>query len=108
MGRPLEPRRAVKQRRIRLRGWAQLPRLSHLVNWDGGDARVPRMPIREYLGRNRPIFGSETMEMRGWTRSRLGAFLSVGEYPKLTDCDMSPPISRFPTTRRPTASSSSR
>src|SRR5438034_6597652 len=28
------------------------------------------------------------MEMRGWTRSRLGAFLSVKEYPDMTDYDM--------------------
>jgi type IV secretion system protein VirB4 len=62
--------------------------LNYLVNWQGGEVRVPRMPIRDYLGRNRPIFGSETMEMRGWTRSRLGAFLSVKEYPDLTDHDM--------------------
>jgi len=62
--------------------------LNYLVNWEDGEVRVPRMPIRDYLGRNRPIFGSETMEMRGWTRSRLGAFLSVKEYPDMTDYDM--------------------
>jgi type IV secretion system protein VirB4 len=62
--------------------------LHYLVNWEDADVRVPRMPIRDYLGRNRPIFGNEAMEMRGWTRSQLGAFLSVKEYPDMTDCDM--------------------
>lgn len=71
-------------------GWYSGPLafLNYLVNWHGGEVRVPRMPIRDYLGRNRPIFGAETMEMRGWTQSQLGAFLSVKEYPDLTDHDM--------------------
>lgn len=62
--------------------------LHYLINWQDGEVRVPRMPIHDYLGRNRPIFGTEAMEMRGWTHSQLGAFLSVKEYPDLTDCDM--------------------
>lgn len=71
-------------------GWYSQPLgfLNYLVNWEEGEVRVPRMPIRDYLGRSRPIFGSETMEMRGWTTSRLGAFLSVKEYPDMTDYDM--------------------
>src|SRR5207302_10757214 len=71
-------------------GWysAPLAFLGYLVNWKEAEVRVPRMPIRDYLGRNRPIFGAETMEMRGWTTSQLGAFLSVKEYPDLTDHDM--------------------
>jgi type IV secretion system protein VirB4 len=71
-------------------GWysAPLAFLGYLVNWKEAEMRVPRMPIRDYLGRNRPIFGAETMEMRGWTASQLGAFLSVKEYPDLTDHDM--------------------
>ena len=71
-------------------GWysAPLAFLGYLVNWKEAELRVPRMPIRDYLGRNRPIFGAETMEMRGWTASQLGAFLSVKEYPDLTDHDM--------------------
>jgi type IV secretion system protein VirB4 len=71
-------------------GWysAPLAFLGYLVNWKDVEVRVPRMPIRDYLGQNRPIFGAETMEMRGWTASQLGAFLSVKEYPDLTDHDM--------------------
>lgn len=71
-------------------GWysAPLAFLGYLVNWKEAEVRVPRMPIRDYLGRNRPIFGAETLEMRGWTTSQLGAFLSVKEYPDLTDHDM--------------------
>lgn len=71
-------------------GWysAPLAFLGYLVNWKEAEVRVPRMPIRDYLGRNRPIFGGETLEMRGWTASQLGAFLSVKEYPDLTDHDM--------------------
>lgn len=71
-------------------GWysAPLAFLGYLVNWKEIEVRVPRMPIRDYLGRNRPIFGGETLEMRGWTSSQLGAFLSVKEYPDLTDHDM--------------------
>lgn len=71
-------------------GWYSEPLgfLGYLVNWQTGEVRVPRMSIRDYLGRNRPIFGSETMEMRGWTSSQLGAFLSVKEYPDATDHDM--------------------
>lgn len=64
-------------------------RLLHfLINWEDAQVRVPRMPVRDYLGKNRPIFGTEAMEMRGWTKSQLGAFLSVKEYPDLTDYDM--------------------
>src|SRR5439155_1388667 len=62
--------------------------LHYLVNWEDADVRLPRMPIRDYLGRNRPIFGNEAMEMRGWTRSQVGALLSAKEYPDMTDCDM--------------------
>lgn len=62
--------------------------LHYLINWQDAEVRVPRMPIRDYLGKNRPIFGTEAMEVRGWTQSQLGAFLSVKEYPDLTDCDM--------------------
>ena len=71
-------------------GWYSLPLrfLNYLVNWEDSEVRVPRMSIRDYIGRNRPIFGSETMEMRGWSTSRLGAFLSVKEYPDMTDYDM--------------------
>ena len=71
-------------------GWysAPLAFLGYLVNWKETEMRVPRMPIRDYLGQNRPIFGAESMEMRGWTSSQLGAFLSVKEYPDLTDHDM--------------------
>lgn len=71
-------------------GWYSAPLgfLNYLVNWQDAEVRVPRMPIRDYLGKNRPIFGAEAMEMRGWTKSQLGAFLSVKEYPDLTDHDM--------------------
>jgi type IV secretion system protein VirB4 len=71
-------------------GWYSEPLrfLNYLVNWQDGDVRVPRQPIRDYLGKNRPIFGTEAMEMRGWTRSQLGAFLSIKEYPDATDYDM--------------------
>ena len=62
--------------------------LFYLINWQDAEVRVPRMPIRDYLGKNRPIFGNEAMEVRGWTKSQLGAFLSVKEYPDLTDYDM--------------------
>lgn len=62
--------------------------LHYLVNWQDVEVRVPRLPIRDYLGKNRPIFGSEAMEMRGWSRSQLGAFLSIKEYPDATDHDM--------------------
>ena len=53
--------------------------LYYLINWQDTEVRVPRMPIRDYLGKNRPIFGNEAMEVRGWTQSQLGAFLSVKE-----------------------------
>ena len=66
--------------------------LHYLVNWEDADVRVPRMPIRDYLGRNRPIFGTETMEMRGWTKSQLGAFLSVKEYPDMTGLRHARPV----------------
>jgi type IV secretion system protein VirB4 len=71
-------------------GWYSEPLrfLNYLVNWQDAEVRVPRLPIRDYLGKNRPIFGTEAMEMRGWTRRQLGAFLSVKEYPDATDYDM--------------------
>jgi type IV secretion system protein VirB4 len=71
-------------------GWysAALRFLYYLVNWQDAEVRVPRLPIRDYLGHNRPIFGTEAMEMRGWSRSQLGAFVSVKEYPDATDHDM--------------------
>jgi len=58
----------------RTRDWySQPPGLPPLPGeLEDADVRVPRMPIRDYLGRNRPIFGNEAMEMRGWTRSQLG------------------------------------
>src|SRR5258708_27102076 len=62
--------------------------LDYLVTWEDAEVRVPRMPLRDYLGRNGAICGKEGMEMGGWTGSQLGAFLSVKEYPDMTDCDM--------------------
>src|SRR5258708_29377172 len=62
--------------------------LDYLVTWEDAEVRVPTRPIRDSLGRTRPSFGKEAMERRGWTRSQLGAFLSVKEDPDMTDCDM--------------------
>ena len=38
-------------------GWYSRPLcfLNYLVNWENGEVRVPRMSIRDYIGRNRPI-----------------------------------------------------
>lgn len=85
---PYQPKLLKMQRKPH--GWFSetLRFLHYLINWQDAEVRVPRLPVRDYLGRNRPIFGTETMEMRGWTRSQLGAFLSVKEYPEATDHDM--------------------
>ena len=62
--------------------------LHYLINWQDAEVRVPRLPIRDYLGKNRPIFGSETMEMRGWTRSQLGAFVNGNMFMGLFGSDV--------------------
>lgn len=41
-------------------GWYSEPLafLNYLVNWEDGEVRVPRMSIRDYLGRNRRVSGA--------------------------------------------------
>lgn len=61
--------------------------LSYLMNWSDSPVRVPRSAIAHYLPRTRPIIGDEALEMRGATRSRVGAIVSIKPegYPEETD-----------------------
>lgn len=55
-----------------------------LVNGEWQRMPVPRAPLNEVLATSRPFFGNEAMEYRSETRTRIGAFLGIKEYPTPT------------------------
>ena len=55
--------------------------LGLLVNGEHQRMPVPRAPIAEVLATTRPIFGSEVIEYRLPTETRVGAVLGIKEYP---------------------------
>ena len=59
-----------------------------LLNGEWRPVPLPRASISEVLLTTRPFFGSEAMEYRTPTQTRLGAFLGIKEYPTPTSTGM--------------------
>ena len=55
-----------------------------LINGEWQRMPLPRAPLNEVLATSRPFFGHEAMEYRMGTRTRIGAFLGIKEYPTPT------------------------
>jgi type IV secretion system protein VirB4 len=62
--------------------------LSLLVNGERRAVRLPRAPIGEVLATSRLFFGTETIEYRLPTATRVGAMLGIKEYPTPTTVGM--------------------
>lgn len=58
--------------------------LALLVNGESQPMPLPRAPLREILATSRPLFGSEVIELRSPSGTRLGAMLGIKEYPTPT------------------------
>jgi type IV secretion system protein VirB4 len=58
--------------------------LGLLLNGEWQRFPLPRAPLAEMLATSRMLFGSETLEYRTPTRTRLGAVLGIKEYPTPT------------------------
>ena len=63
---------------------ALLEFLSLLLNGESRRVPLPRSPLRSVLATSRVLFGSETLEYRTMTHTRLGAVLGIKEYPTPT------------------------
>ncbi|MBB6095013.1 type IV secretion system protein VirB4 [Povalibacter uvarum] len=59
-----------------------------LVNGEWQAMPLPRAPLNEVLATTRPLFGSEVIEYRLPSETRLGAFLGIKEYPTPTSVGM--------------------
>ncbi|NQV85865.1 MAG: VirB4 family type IV secretion/conjugal transfer ATPase [Woeseiaceae bacterium] len=72
--------------------------LSYLVNHEHRPVRLPRMPLDAYLPYKRPLFGHETLELRGASRddTLFGATLSIKEYGPGTGAGMLDALLRLP------------
>lgn len=57
---------------------------------------LPRGPISDAVACSRPLFGAETMELRGAARSRVAAFVGIKEYPDATPPGIFAPLLRAP------------
>lgn len=62
--------------------------LGVLVNGEWQRMPVPRAPIAEALATTRPVFGTEVIEYRLPTETRVGAMLGIKEYPTPTSVGM--------------------
>jgi type IV secretion system protein VirB4 len=63
---------------------ALLEFLSFLLNGEQTRVALPRAPLSSVMATSRVLFGSETLEYRTATRTRLGAILGIKEYPTPT------------------------
>ena len=72
--------------------------LSYLVNHEHRPVRLPSMPLDVYLPYKRPLFGHETLELRGASRddSLFGAMISIKEYGPGTGPGMLDALLRLP------------
>lgn len=72
--------------------------LSYLINHEQRPVRLPRMPLDVYLPYKRPLFGRETLELRGASRQDviLGATISIKEYGPGTGPGMLDALLRLP------------
>lgn len=59
-----------------------------LLNGEWQAMPLPRAPLNEVLATTRPLFGSEVVEYRLPSETRLGAFLGIKEYPTPTSVGM--------------------
>jgi type IV secretion system protein VirB4 len=62
--------------------------VSFLINMQDRPVRVPQMDVARFLPYNRLIFGRDAFEVRSAVGNRVGAILSVKEYPSETDFGM--------------------
>lgn len=58
--------------------------LTLLIDGESVPAALPRAPLNETLGTARVLFGSETIEYRHASATRIGAVLGIKEYPTPT------------------------
>ncbi len=58
--------------------------LAQLINAEHQPVPLPRAPLNEVLATTRPLFGTEVIEYRLPTETRLGAILGIKEYPTPT------------------------
>ena len=72
--------------------------LSYLINHEQRPVRLPSMPLDVYLPYKRPLFGHETLELRGASREDtiFGATLSIKEYGPGTGAGMLDALLRLP------------
>jgi len=72
--------------------------LNYLISWDWQKIAAPLAGINQSIGSSRVFFGIETFEIRGATKSRkkLGAVLSVKQYPPGTGAGMIDHLLRLP------------
>ncbi len=62
--------------------------LALLINGEQQPIPLPRAPLRDVLATTRPLFGTEVLECRMPTATRLGAMLGIKEYPTPTTVGM--------------------
>lgn len=62
--------------------------LGTLINAEWQSVPLPRAPLNEVLATTRPLFGSEVIEYRLPTATRLGAILGIKEYSTPTSVGM--------------------
>jgi type IV secretion system protein VirB4 len=83
-----EPERLGVYERAGRRNSALLEFLALLVNGESQPCPLPRAPVCDVLATSRVLFGSETVEYRSPTETRLGAMLGIKEYPTPTAVGM--------------------
>jgi type IV secretion system protein VirB4 len=70
--------------------------LGVLINAEWQPVPLPRAPVNEVLATTRPLFGSEVIEYRLPSQTRLGAVLGIKEYPTPTSVGMYNPLLSAP------------
>lgn len=70
---------------------------SLLINLESQSVQLPEMGLDRYLPQKRLIFGQDAFEARGALRSKLGAILSIKEYPDHTQVGMLDKFLEIPT-----------
>lgn len=67
-----------------------------LINGEWQRVSLPRSPLNEVLATTRLLFGSEAMEYRTTTQTRVAAFLGIKEYPTPSIVGMFNPLMSVP------------
>jgi type IV secretion system protein VirB4 len=67
-----------------------------LINGEWQRVSLPRSPLNEVLATTRLLFGSEAMEYRTTTETRVAAFLGIKEYPTPSIVGMFNPLMSVP------------